>query len=102
MRRPAGTRANRVRQPLARKHQVHGHERPARLQHGEQGDHQLRTPLQADADPHLGAGFEIDEMAREPPRPFFQLTVGERLPPELHRHRVERPGDLRLEEMVDA
>ncbi len=82
-------------QPPARVGRVQRQEGAARLEHTEQGGHQVRAAFQADRDDPLRADAQAAQHARQPVAAGVQVTVGERLLVGDHRDGVRglrRPG----------
>ncbi len=82
-------------QPPPRVRRVQRQERAARLEHAEQGGHQVRAALQADRDDPLRADAQAAQDARQPVTAGVEVTVGERLLVGDHRdgaRGVRRPG----------
>ena len=91
-----------VAQPLARVRRVQWHVRAAGLEHPEQGDQQLRPPVEADAHPALRTDAAAPQEARELVGRGVQLRVARLLASEHQRDGVRRPRRLRGEEGVHA
>ncbi len=91
-----------VRQPVRRVGRVQRDVGAAGLEDGEQGDHQVRAALQADADQRLGADPELAQAPGQAVRAAVQLAVAERHALVGDGRLLRRQGGLPLEHLVHA
>ena len=82
--------------------EVQGDVRAARLEDGQDGDHHLHPPLQAEAHARLRAHAQRPQVVREAVGARVQLRVRQRLLPKDDGDGVRRGADLRFEQGVDA
>ena len=89
-------------QPLRGIRQVQGHVGAARLEDGQDGDHHLHPPLQAEPHARLRAHAQRPQVVREAVGAGVQRRVRQRLVPQDDGDGVRRGADLLREQGVDG